>query len=35
MADIEKKIERLKDDLKEITEKLKTVNEQIKAEEKK
>lgn len=35
VADIEKKIERLKDDLKEITEKLKTVNEQIKAEEKK
>lgn len=34
VADIEKKIERLKDDLKEITEKLKTVNEQIKAEEK-
>lgn len=35
VADIEKKIERLKEDLKEITEKLKTVNEQIKAEEKK
>lgn len=35
VADIEKKIERLKDDLKDITEKLKTVNEQIKAEEKK
>ena len=35
VADIEKKIERLMDDLKEITEKLKTVNEQIKAEEKK
>lgn len=35
VADIEKKIERLKNDLKEITEKLKTVNEQIKAEEKK
>ena len=32
VADIEKKIERLKEDLKEIAQKIKTVEDQIKAE---
>ena len=32
VADIEKKVERLKEDLNEIVEKIKAVNEQIKAE---